>query len=162
MTTAEARRATTRNKIAASKRQMNSAPTDQDGAAEQTRAERAAELVRQHPGYAIAGAAAVGIIAAALLPKGMLRKAAGRALTLATLAGEMGLTYGQQARETVADASHSGTEKLTALGETIGTRAARARKQTATAVNDASAEARKAGRSFVRRAAELAASARKH
>jgi hypothetical protein len=89
----------------------------------------AVDFVRDHPGLAVAGGIALGVIAAALLPRGTGRKLARGAIGLAETFGTAGLLLGRQVRET-AEATGSGlreqgsaaVERLERLGETASGR----------------------------------------
>lgn len=67
------------------------------------------DLIRKHPGFALAGGLAIGLAAAALLPGSTRRKLARHAAAAAAAAGEAGLKLGKQgagvARRKVADAA---------------------------------------------------------
>jgi hypothetical protein len=55
------------------------------------------DFVRDHPLLVIAGGVAVGMIVSSLLPKGAARKIAGRAVSLAEIAGAASVALGKDA-----------------------------------------------------------------
>jgi ElaB/YqjD/DUF883 family membrane-anchored ribosome-binding protein len=69
-------------------------------------------LVREYPWLTVAAGLGVGMLVAALLPRKFASKSAKRALGVATVAAELGLAYGRQARDAASEAAHDGLTKL--------------------------------------------------
>lgn len=124
------------------------------------------DFIRDHPALVVAGGVALGVLAAALLPKGTGRKLAHRAAGLAEVAGSAGMLLGKRVRHT-AEATgaslreHGGefADRLEKLGGNasdrlghFGSSAATRAEKLITPVEQA---ASKAGRSAVRKANEL-------
>ncbi len=112
---AETKREAIRNKVAASKSDLaRRAPTD----AEPPEGLRA--LAADYPFALLIGGAALGVLAAAVLPRG-LRLAVGsklsrRAVAAAGIAAELGLAYGKRALEAAAESAGEAREKAGDLG----------------------------------------------
>jgi hypothetical protein len=89
----------------------------------------ASDFVREHPVLTVAGGLALGVIAAALLPKGTTRRLAKRAISLAEIAGTAGALLGSRVRDR-AEATGAGlreqgglvADRLEKLGETASDR----------------------------------------
>ena len=79
----------------------------------------------------------VGMLVAALLPRKFVGKAARRALGAATVAAELGLAYGKQARNAAGEAAHDGLEKFGEGIEKIGETTAPLRQRAVSAGHDA-------------------------
>lgn len=75
------------------------------------------DQIKAHPGLALAGGLALGMIASALLPKGTARKLAKGAAAAAAVGSEAGLTLARQARETARNAAGEAGEHLEKAGE---------------------------------------------
>ena len=107
-------------------------------------------LVRQYPGLIVVGGLALGVVAGALMPRALRSKLTGRVVTLAGLAGELGLALGRQAL----DKAEAGREKMSE-----GTQEARSR---ATRIaGTAAGSARGAGIRIAEQAIKLARNARR-
>jgi hypothetical protein len=86
-------------------------------------------FVRDHPMLVVAGGVALGVVAAAMLPKGTTRRLARRAASLAEVAGAAGVLIGNRARDTAeaagADLRERGEAVADRLEELGGTAAGR-------------------------------------
>lgn len=74
------------------------------------------DLARDYPIALIAGGLAAGLLAGALLPRGIGRKVGKGILTGALMAGELGRSYSAQASRKLVDVSSDGREKVVELG----------------------------------------------
>lgn len=74
------------------------------------------DLARDYPLALIAGGLAVGLLAGALLPRGIGRKVGKGILTGALMAGELGRSYSAQATQKLGDVSSDGRERVVELG----------------------------------------------
>lgn len=70
------------------------------------------DLAREYPFLAVAAGVGLGVLVAAILPRGFGKKAGNRAIALATVAAELGATYGRQARDKAGELAHDGMELL--------------------------------------------------
>lgn len=107
-----------------------------------------ADFAREHPGMAIAGGVAIGLIAGALLSRGSGRSIARRALTLAEAAGTASLALSRQAAER---AEEAGSE-LRKQGGALAEKAGKLREPAEDAVDQASEAAHR----LLRKAVDLA------
>lgn len=114
--------------------------------------ESLSDLLRQHPGLVLAGGLAAGLLAGALLPRRAGGKLAGRALSVAAMAGELGLALSRQARDRAGDVAQDGRERL---GD-LGTHAAASGRRAAHRASAAGDELRRTGIKLARKAVELA------
>lgn len=73
-----------------------------------------------NPFVILAGGLVVGLIAGALLPRRFGRKLVRYGVTGATIAGELGRTYGRTAIDSAGEAGRGAREKLGDLGESAG------------------------------------------
>ena len=105
--------------------------------AEKTESPAMYEMMRDHPLLLIAGGIAVGALVAALMPRSVASKLATRALGLAAVAGELGLNFSQQARDSAGDAARGTIDKLSDLSSQAGTAAGRASDAAVNASNNA-------------------------
>lgn len=74
------------------------------------------DLARDYPLALIGGGMLVGLLAGALLPRGIGRKVGKGLLTGALMAGELGSTYSVQASQKLGDVSSDGRDKVVELG----------------------------------------------
>ena len=79
-------------------------------------AKRITDQIKAHPGLAIAGGVALGVIASALLPRGSARRLAKGAVAAAAVGSEAGLALARQARERAASAAGEASEQLGKAG----------------------------------------------
>lgn len=89
------------------------------------------DFVKEHPVLTVAGGVAVGVLVSALLPKGAARRAAGRAVTLAELAGAATAAFGRDAWDKAEDVGGELRERTAALGSAAAERAGRVREAAA-------------------------------
>jgi len=111
-------------------------------------------LALEYPWLTVAAGLGVGLLAGALLPKKAGSKMAGRALALASVAGELAIAYGSQAREAASESAREGLAK-------VSEKTAPARARAARAAGSARSNMRSAGLVVAREAIKLAAKARK-
>lgn len=74
------------------------------------------DLARDYPLALIAGGLVVGVLAGALLPRGIGRKVGRSVITGALMAGELGRNYSRQAGEKLGDVASDGRDKVVELG----------------------------------------------
>ncbi|PLK25971.1 hypothetical protein [Novosphingobium sp. TH158] len=74
------------------------------------------DLARDYPVALVAGGLVAGLLAGALMPRGLGRKVGRGLVSGAVLAGELGLAYSQQAARKAGDAGRDGREKVIELG----------------------------------------------
>jgi hypothetical protein len=123
--------------------------------------ERVATLAGQYPLFTVAAGVVAGVAIGALLPRAFGRKLSRRAVTIATLAGELGLAASRRARSAAQDAGHEGAVRLGELSETIGESGGELRRRASRAAGNATSSARSAGLTLAREAIKLAARARR-
>ncbi len=104
-------------------------------------------LAGEYPLLTLAGGLAAGLLFGALLPRKAGSKLGARALTAATVAGELGLALSKSARERAGQAGREGISRLGEGGAHIRHRAA--------------GTARSTGLALARQALKLAAKARR-
>jgi ElaB/YqjD/DUF883 family membrane-anchored ribosome-binding protein len=85
-------------------------------------------LAREYPWLTVAVGLGFGALLAALLPRNFAGKAGRRAMAAATLAAELGLAFGKQARDAAGDAAQEGLAKLDETTEPLRQRATSASK----------------------------------
>ena len=78
------------------------------------------ELGGDYPIALLVGGLAVGLIAGALIPRSLGRRITRSGLALATVAGELGNTYGRKVIDGASEVTRDGREKLSELGESAG------------------------------------------
>ena len=100
-------------------------------------------LLKEYPWLAVAAGLGAGLLLGAVLPRGLGGRIGKRALAAATVAGELGLALGQQAREKAAEGT----------GDLAG--------RVARVSSPARSKARGAGLAIVREAVKLAGRTRK-
>lgn len=69
-------------------------------------------LAREYPWLTIAAGLGLGVLVAAMLPRKFAGKTAKRAMGIATVAAELGLAYGRQARDAAGKAANDGLAML--------------------------------------------------
>jgi hypothetical protein len=74
------------------------------------------DLARDYPIALIGGGVVIGLLAGALLPRGIGRKVGKGILTGALMAGELGRSYSAQAKERLGDVNSDGRERVVELG----------------------------------------------
>lgn len=111
-------------------------------------------LAAEYPLLAVAAGIGVGLLVGALIPKRAGSKVGKRALTLATMAGELGLALSKQARDAARDAGEDGVAK-------VATASAPLRRRATRLAGNAGSGARSAGLLVAREAVRLAARVRK-
>lgn len=74
------------------------------------------DLARDYPIALIAGGLAVGLLAGALLPRGIGRKVGKSVLTGALMAGELGRNYSRDAKQKLGDVGSEGRDKVVEFG----------------------------------------------
>lgn len=82
-----------------------------------------------HPLALLAGSVVLGAIAASLAPRAWGSKLGSRMLGLATVAGELGVTYGAKAWDAASESARTGQEKLEDLGEVLADQGTDARRK---------------------------------
>jgi hypothetical protein len=108
--------------------------------------EKVGDLIREHPGIAIAAGIGLGLLAATLLPKGPGRKLLRRGGLVASAATEMALLLGQQAMAKASEATEESRERIS--------------EQVSEAAKRTSAASRAAGKNVQRIASEATATVR--
>lgn len=114
-------------------------------------------LAGEYPWGTLLGGLALGAIVGALLPKQAGRRLGRRALTAATIAGELGLAYSKQARDKASEVGREGVAKLSDLGESVGDNTAELRQR----AGRAAGRARSRGLELAGQAIKLAARVRR-
>ncbi len=164
MSEAETKRARIKSKIAASqtrlKRDAATTPARKP-MADDYPPEQVSTLAGQYPLLTVAAGVLAGVALAALLPRAFGGKFARRAVTLATVAGELGLAASQRARHVAEDAGRESKTRLGELGETIGDNTDEMRRRAGRIAGSVAGGARSTGLSLVREAVKLAARARR-
>lgn len=121
--TAKQKRTELKNKIdAAEKRNQE---RDQRSFSEYARIahDGATSFVKEHPITTLAGAAAVGILIASIVPgpgRRLRKQATKRGAVLAGVLADLAITYGSQALEGAGNAARAGQDKLGDFGDTLG------------------------------------------
>ena len=87
------------------------------------------KAMADHPLALLAGSVVLGAIAASLVPRSWGGKLGGRLLGLATIAGELGATYGTKALGAAAEGARAGQDKLEDLGEVLADQGTDARRK---------------------------------
>ena len=150
MTDSEAKRARIKDRIAASQDRLRRDDSGQPALQrfpDQHPPEDYRSLAGQYPLLTMAGGLAAGVLIGALLPRKVGGKLGARALSAATIAGELGLALSKTARNR---AGQTGRESIARIGE--GSSQLRTR---------AAGTARSAGLALVEQGLKLAAKARR-
>ena len=95
------------------------------------------KLAREHPGLAIGGGLALGVIVGALLPRGTARRLAQGVIATAALGGEASLALGRHAREGARNVADETAAHMREFEEHASDGARRLRKTTAVAAGTA-------------------------
>ena len=164
MKEAETKRARIKSKIAASQARLKRdtpATSARKPLADDYPPEQVLTLAGQYPLLTVAAGVLAGVALAALLPRAFGGKVARRAVTLASVAGELGLAASQRARHAVEDAGREGKARLGELGETIGDNTEEMRRRSGRIAGTVAGGARSTGLSLVREVVKLAARARR-
>ncbi|MDE2410529.1 MAG: hypothetical protein KGM18_02005 [Sphingomonadales bacterium] len=111
-------------------------------------------LAAEYPLLTVAAGLGLGLLVGAMLPKRFGGKLGKRALTLATMAGELGLALTKNARDAAIEVGQDGIEKAGAASKPL-------RRQAVRIASSAGGGARAAGLAVAREAIKLAARARK-
>lgn len=159
MTAPDAKRARIKQKISASEarlRREGDAPARKQFP-DRDPPETYRSLAGEYPWAAIIGGVALGVLAGSLLPKVAGSKLGRRTLALATLAGELGLTFSKQARDKAGEVGRDGIARLGDLSESVGENATELRQR----AGDAAGRARSRGLDLAGRAVKLAARVRR-
>jgi hypothetical protein len=150
-------------------------PTGRQGLSDRSPPEKVSDLIREHPGLAIAAGLGIGLLVSALIPKGPGRKLLRRGGLVASAAADMALVLGRQALARAGEATEEGRERLDEIGDRVGGAALRAasasraagksvqrmaREASATARETGSELAHKAGKNVQRLAGETSSAAR--
>ncbi len=164
MSKTDARRARINDKIAASQArlQRDAEPTE---IARPLRdaypPEHVSTLAGQYPLLTLAAGALAGVALGALLPRTFGRKFSRRAVTIITIAGELGLAASRRARDSAAEAGRHGTARLGELGDSIGEGSGELRRTAGRVAGSVVGGARSTGMVLAREAIKLAARARR-
>ncbi len=119
--------------------------------------EHISTLAGQYPMLTLAAGALAGVALGALLPRTFGRKFSRRAVTILTVAGELGLVASQRARVAAEQAGRQGTARLGEVGENIVETSAGLRRR----ASKVAGGARSTGLALAREAIKLAARARR-
>ncbi|AKH41486.1 hypothetical protein FHS61_001974 [Altererythrobacter atlanticus] len=107
-------------------------------------------FAKEHPVTVIAGGLAAGVLVSALFRRSPTRKLARKGFSeasgLAAIGAEIALAYAQQAMSTADEARRVGADKLGDLGDTIGDKARRMKRDAAYMAEEAGDNARMAKR----------------
>ena len=114
-------------------------------------AKRLADQIKAHPGLALAGGVALGMLASALMPKGSARKLAKGVGAAAALGGEASLALTRKAQDAARTAAGEASGHWRELEEKAGAGARLLRRRTAVAGDSAAS----AGLDFARAAMRL-------
>ncbi len=114
-------------------------------------------LAADYPLLTIAAGLGAGLLLGAVLPKAFGRKFASRAITAATIAGEIGLMMGGKAKKATLEAGSEGLHRLSDLRDETAEFRERALRLAGSVVGGA----RNSGITLAREAVRLAARARK-
>lgn len=123
--------------------------------------EHVSTLAGQYPLLTLAAGALAGVALGALLPRALGRHFSRRALTIVTIAGELGLAASRRARDAAEDAGRQSTVRLGELSETIGEGGGELRRKAGRIAGSVAGGARSTGLSLAREAIKLAARARR-
>ncbi len=159
MTDTDAKRARIKNKIAASEERLRreSETPVRKQFPDRDPPETYRSLAGEYPWAVVLGGLAVGVVAAALLPRAAGRKLGRRALAIATVAGELGLAFSKQARDKAGEVGRDGMARLGDLSDSVGENTADLRQR----AGHAAGRARSRGLELAGRAVKLAARVRR-
>jgi hypothetical protein len=99
---------------------MTDTPEDDTDTPEDDKATSLTDQIKAHPGIAIASGLALGVVVAALLPRGSVRRLAKGAVAAATVGTEAGLELARQAREKAEAAASEAVVTLHAAEDSAG------------------------------------------
>jgi hypothetical protein len=100
----------------------------------------ATSFVKEHPITTLAGAAAIGILIASIVPgpgRRLRKQATKRGAVLAGVLADLAMTYGSQALEGAGNAARAGQDKLGDLGEALVDGSRNLRRSAGEAADDA-------------------------
>jgi hypothetical protein len=120
----------------------------------------ATSFAKEHPITTLAGAVAVGILVASVVPgpgRRLRKQATKRGAVLAGVLADLAITYGTQALEGAGSAARVGQDKLGDLGEVLGGGARSLRRGAGDWADDAGSLSRDAGKRAARSFRELRA-----
>lgn len=112
-------------------------------------------LAGEYPWLTVASGLAAGLLLGALIPKRAGSKLGKHALSVATVAAELGLAFSKQARDAAGDAAQSGTGKLSELGQLLDSSTASYRARARQTAGNAATAVRGAGQRAARAARDL-------
>jgi hypothetical protein len=113
-------------------------------------------LAGEYPWLTVAGGLAAGLLIGALIPKQAGSKLGKHALSVATVAAEIGLALSKQARDAAGEAAQSGAGRLSELGQRLDEGTAGYRTRARRTAGKAVASVRGAGQRAARAAQQLA------
>jgi hypothetical protein len=137
-------------------------PTGLKSLSDRSPPEKVSDLIREHPGLAIAAGLGLGLLVSVLVPKGPGRKLLRRGGLVASAAADMALVLGRQALARAGEASEEGRERLDEIGDRVGDAAHRAAAASRAAGKSAQRMAREASATARERGSELAHKAGKN
>lgn len=112
-------------------------------------------LAGEYPWLTVASGLAAGLLIGALIPRRAGSKLGKHALSLATVAAELGLAFSKQARDAAGDAAQSGTGKLSELSQLLDSSTASYRARARQTADKAATSMRGAGQRAARAARDL-------
>lgn len=118
----------------------------------------ATTFVKEHPITTLAGAAAVGILIASIVPgpgRRLRKQATKRGAVLAGVLADLAITYGTQALEGAGSAARAGQDKLGDLGDAIGDGARSLRRGAGGLADETGSLTREAGKRATRTLRDL-------
>ncbi|MHA6317326.1 hypothetical protein ACXYN8_06670 [Altererythrobacter sp. CAU 1778] len=90
-------------------------------------AEQATEFVKAHPMATIGGAIAVGLLIGAMTRPG--RRLGAKGVSLASAAADLAMVYGLKALDAAEDAARYSGDRIEDIGDTLGDKARKARRE---------------------------------
>jgi len=114
--------------------------------------EKVTQLIREHPGLAIAAGLGVGLLVAAVLPKGPGRKLIRRSGLVATAATEMALLMGKNFLAKATEATEEGRDHLSEAAERASSVSRSASRKAQKLAGETSAAVRSAGSDLAKKA----------
>lgn len=118
----------------------------------------ATSFVKEHPITTLAGAAALGILIASIVPgpgRRLRKQATKRGAVLASALADLAITYGSQAFEGAGNAARAGQDKLGDLGEALSDGARSLRRGAGNAADEAGSVTSEVGRRAARTLRDL-------